>query len=121
MSSRHFLFGLVILLSGLACGNTSAQNIVATTPAVQSLTLSEAEKIAVQNHPEIQAAQDVAEAASQQTRQVRSAYYPTAFGSVTGAEAENNRLRQRATMDFLHHRGRGGDHFLIKCQATSKM
>ena len=90
MSSRHFLFGLVILLSGLACGNASAQNIVATTPAVQSLTLSEAEKIAVQNHPEIQAAQDVAEAASQQTRQVRSAYYPTAFGSVTGAEAENN-------------------------------
>ena len=90
MSSRHFLFGLVILLSGLACGNASAQNIVATTPAVQSLTLSEAEKIAVQNHPEIQAAQDVAEAASQQTRQVRSAYYPTASGSVTGAEAENN-------------------------------
>jgi len=90
VSSRHFLFGLVILLSGLACGNASAQNIVATTPAVQSLTLSEAEKIAVQNHPEIQAAQDVAEAASQQTRQVRSAYYPTAFGSVTGAEAENN-------------------------------
>ena len=90
MSSRHFLFGPVILLSGLACGNASAQNIVATTPAVQSLTLSEAEKIAVQNHPEIQAAQDVAEAASQQTRQVRSAYYPTAFGSVTGAEAENN-------------------------------
>jgi outer membrane protein len=90
VSSRYFLLGLVILLGGLACGNASAQSITATTPAVQSLTLSEAEKIAVQNHPEIQAAQDVAEAASQQTRQVRSAYYPTAFGSVTGAEAENN-------------------------------
>jgi outer membrane protein len=70
----------------LACWPVHAQ----TATAVQSLTLADAEKIAIQNHPEVQAAQDVAEAASQRTRQVRSAYYPTVFGSVTGVESEHN-------------------------------
>jgi outer membrane protein len=60
---------------------------VAPTP---TLTLAEAERIAIQNHPQIQAAQDLAEAASQRVRQARSAYYPTANGSLTGVEAENN-------------------------------
>jgi len=56
----------------------------------QTLTLADAEKIAIQNHPQIQVAQDLAEAASQRVRQARSAYYPTANGSLTGVEAENN-------------------------------
>ncbi len=56
----------------------------------QNLTLQEAEKIAIENHPQIQAAQNVAAAAKQQTREVRSAYFPLAYGSLTGAEAENN-------------------------------
>ena len=64
-----------------------AVTAVAPTP---TLTLAEAERIAIQNHPQIQAAQDLAEAASQRVRQARSAYYPTANGSLTGVEAENN-------------------------------
>src|SRR6202451_940918 len=70
----------------LACWPVHAQ----TATAVQSLTLADAEKIAIQNHPEVQAAQDVAEAASQRTGQVRSASHPTVFGSVTGVESEHN-------------------------------
>ncbi|MGA3295531.1 MAG: TolC family protein [Candidatus Acidiferrales bacterium] len=56
----------------------------------QTLTLQEAERLAIQNHPQIQAATDLASAAKAQVTQERSAYYPTAYGSVTGADAENN-------------------------------
>ena len=93
MRTRCVFFNLIFLTSALACSQVGAQSLPATpaaSPAAQSLTLADAEKIAIQNHPEIQAAQDVAEAASQRTRQVRSAYYPTAVGSVTGVESEHN-------------------------------
>ncbi len=53
----------------------------------QALTLAEAEKIALANHPQIQAAQNLALAAKQQTREVRANYYPQANGSVTGVGA----------------------------------
>lgn len=54
------------------------------------LTLADAEKIAIQNHPQIQAAVEVANVAQEQVKQARSAYYPMVNGSLTGAEAENN-------------------------------
>lgn len=59
-----------------------------TTP--QTLTLADAEKIALANHPQIQTAQNLASAAKQQVREVRSNYYPLAYGSLTGAEALAN-------------------------------
>jgi outer membrane protein len=46
---------------------------------VQRLSLKEAEDRAVQNHPQI--------AAGETVREVRSPYFPTVFGSLTGAEA----------------------------------
>jgi outer membrane protein len=58
--------------------------------AAQSLTLQEAEKIAIQNHPQIQAASYLATAAKAQVTEARSDYYPQAYGSVTGVKAENN-------------------------------
>ena len=61
-----------------------------SSSAPQSLTLVEAEKIAIQNHPQIQAATEVANVAKEEVKQARSAYYPMANGSLTGAEAENN-------------------------------
>jgi outer membrane protein len=67
---------------------TASRSLFAQTP--QLLSLHDAEQIAVQNHPLVQAAQDIAEAAKQQVREVRSNYYPTAFGSLTGVEAETN-------------------------------
>ena len=65
----------------------------------QRLTLQEAEKIAIENHPRIQAATQLASAASAQVKEVQSAYYPQASGALTGAEAENN---SRIAAGFLN-------------------
>jgi outer membrane protein len=59
-------------------------------PPVQTLTLQDAERIAIANHPQLQAAQYSATAAHERVREVRSNYYPTANGSLTGVAAENN-------------------------------
>ena len=56
----------------------------------QKLTLQEAEQIAIQNHPLIQATTRLASAATAQVQELRSFYYPQAYGSLTGVEAENN-------------------------------
>ena len=56
----------------------------------QALTLADAEKIALANHPRIQAAQNLALAAKQQAREARSSYYPQASGNLTGAAAMPN-------------------------------
>jgi outer membrane protein len=56
----------------------------------QKLSLHEAKQIAIQNHPRIQAAANLASAAKAQVTQARSAYYPTIYGSLTGADAESN-------------------------------
>jgi outer membrane protein len=56
----------------------------------QPMTLKEAEQIAIQNHPQIQAATNLAAAARAQVKEVRSVYYPQAYGSATGAVAEND-------------------------------
>jgi outer membrane protein len=62
--------------------------LCATPAAAQApLTLAQAEQTALQNHPQVQAAQFTALAARQAVRETRSAYFPTAFGSVTGAAA----------------------------------
>jgi outer membrane protein len=60
----------------------------AQTPA--TLTLADAEKIAIENHPQIQAAQYQANAAKAQVTQARSVYYPQVFGSLTGAKSETD-------------------------------
>ena len=58
-----------------------------------ALTLAQAEQTALQNHPQVQAARFTALAAQQAVREARSAYFPTAFGSVTGAAAiEGSRI-----------------------------
>jgi outer membrane protein len=56
----------------------------------QPLTLQQAEQIAIQNHPQIQVATQLASAAAAQVTEAKSSYYPQSFGSVTGAEAEHN-------------------------------
>jgi outer membrane protein len=58
--------------------------------AAQTLSLRDAEQIAIQNHPQIQAAVNLAGAAQEQVTVARSAYYPLAYGSVSGSYAENN-------------------------------
>jgi outer membrane protein len=72
----------VIALVLLLTPSASAQN-------VQSLSLKEAEQRAVQNHPQIRAVQYAAMAADESVHQAKSAYFPTVYGSVTGAAAES--------------------------------
>jgi len=56
--------------------------------AQEPLTLAEAEQAALRNHPQIQAAEFGALAASQVVREARAAYYPTVVGSISGADAQ---------------------------------
>src|SRR4029077_11012510 len=77
-------FRFVVFATVLVGGAASAH---AQNPA--TLSLHDAEQAALKNHPEIQAAQFGLQAAREAVRETRSAYFPTAFGSVTGADAEN--------------------------------
>jgi outer membrane protein len=65
----------------------------------QRLTLAEAQSIAIQNHPQIQAATQLASAAAAQVKEVQSVYYPQAGGALTGAKAETN---SRIAAGFLN-------------------
>lgn len=58
--------------------------------SVQKLTLAQAEAIALSNHPQISSFRYNALAANEATREAKSAYYPTAIGSLTGAGADDN-------------------------------
>jgi outer membrane protein TolC len=52
-----------------------------------TLTLQQAEMMALQNHPQIQAAQNEAAFTNQQIVEARSAYFPTVNADVTGSGA----------------------------------
>jgi outer membrane protein len=74
------------ILGLLACAAIHAQ-------APPTLTLQQAEAIALQNHPQIQAAQHEAAYAGHQVTITRSAYYPQVTGDLTGSEGnENSRI-----------------------------
>jgi outer membrane protein len=106
MMNRHFLFDIrgpiaktwsvLLFFSGatIALAQTSvptgSQPGATPAPAAQTLTLKQAEQIAIRNHPQVQAAMSLATAAREQTVQARSAYYPTAQGSLTGVDAEHD-------------------------------
>jgi outer membrane protein len=73
----------VIACALAAAGALSGAAAFAQTP----LSLPDAEQTALKNHPQIQAAQLGSQAAKEATREARSAYFPFASGSVTGADA----------------------------------
>ncbi|MHB8499396.1 MAG: TolC family protein [Candidatus Acidiferrales bacterium] len=81
MSAHLRLLGL---LAAVALSSTPA-----SAQSAQTLTLQQAEQLAIQNHPLIQAASNLASAAKAQVTEARSAYYPTVYGSLTGVGAEN--------------------------------
>jgi outer membrane protein len=114
MGSRALLFFLSALLFAIrvdaqapaqtppqsATQNPQQVSAHAASQGLQPLTLEQAEQIALQNHPQIQAATHLALAARAQVTQAKSAYYPTAYGSITGADAENN---SRITAGLLNN------------------
>jgi outer membrane protein len=77
---KSTLFSIAIVVT--AAGAAAAQD-------VQRLSLKGAEDQAVQNHPLIRAGEYAALAAGETVRQIKSAYFPTVFGSFTGAQAQD--------------------------------
>ena len=75
-------FSLIFLITFLFSGAVAGfgQN-------AQKITLKDAEKIAIANHPRAQEAQMNALAAGERVVETRSAYFPMVFGSLTGAGA----------------------------------
>jgi outer membrane protein len=72
------------IFGGAACAqSTPPAQAVPKPPA--HLTLDDAHRIALQNHPHIRSAQSAADAAKEITTESASAYYPNFYGSVTGA------------------------------------
>lgn len=55
-----------------------------------ALTLQQAETMALQNHPQIQAAQNELAFTNQQIVEARSAYFPTVTAEITGSEANHD-------------------------------
>jgi outer membrane protein len=78
--SRRFMCAIVFMCL------LGARAVRAQAPA--PLTLAQAEQTALRNHPQVQAAQYTARAAHEVVRETRAAYFPNAFGSITGAAAE---------------------------------
>ncbi len=55
--------------------------------AAPTLSLADAEAMALKNHPQILASQSLSLRSDQLTREARSAYYPALTGEITGAQA----------------------------------
>ena len=83
------------ILAAVCC--VAAALAVATRLHAQSprerLTLKDAEQRAVDGHPQVRAGRSAALAASQVVREVESAYWPTVYGSVTGAASSPDGAR----------------------------
>ncbi|HEV3141193.1 MAG TPA: TolC family protein [Vicinamibacterales bacterium] len=77
---RNATFIAAMSIAASAAGQTSAP---------VALTLKEAEQRAVDGHPLIRAGQYAALSAGETVREARSAYFPTAVASLTGAGAQD--------------------------------
>src|SRR5208337_2277296 len=87
---RPFLYSGALRVLVLVLGMVATVRAQAAPPQTPKLTLKDAEALALRNHPLLQAATFEAEAANQVTREQKSAYYPTAIGSLTGVGAMPN-------------------------------
>jgi outer membrane protein len=76
----------------------------------QRLTVQDAEALALKNNPRISLAKLLAMASQQITREVKSSYYPTAYGSITAVDArDGSRIAAGALNNpVLYERFAGG-------------
>jgi outer membrane protein len=81
MRFRWTLVGSALGYAGISAA------LWAQNPPVVSL--SRAQQIALQNHPRVASAELVAQASGFAEKQVRSAYYPTVSGNITGVVTEH--------------------------------
>jgi outer membrane protein len=86
------------------------QVVLPTTGAVHRMTLQDAEALALKNNPQISVYRLLYLASNQVTREQRSAYYPTAYGSLTGVDANDaSRIAAGALNNpSLYSRAAGG-------------
>jgi outer membrane protein len=96
-------FVQVCVGTAIACAATWAQ-----TPA--SVSLQEAQQVALRNHPRIASAELAAQASGFVVNQVRSAYYPTLAGNVTGVGSEHNSVLSAGavTTSSIYNRASSG-------------
>jgi outer membrane protein len=82
------------LLTLLACVAAAGRVVAAEPDSVQTLTLSQAHDLALQNHPAVAAANYRALAAGEVFKQARSGLLPQValYGSVVQAESQNTRI-----------------------------
>jgi outer membrane protein len=87
---KKTLCSLMLICLALATPGIAQTN--STTPAV--LTLADAEKLALQNHPQIAAANYRALAAQEVVTETCAGFFPTinAYGNAVGAESEDARI-----------------------------
>jgi outer membrane protein len=101
---RHFVISssAIIAVFVAICGLSAPFPNLPLPPQApaQKLSLKNAEAMALRNHPLLQEATFEAQAANQITREEKSAYYPTATGSITGAGALSN---SRIAAGFLNN------------------
>ncbi len=79
----------------------------------QSLTLGQAEQIAIQNHPQIQIAINRATFAQAEVTQARSAYYPLASGNLTATAAQNGSRITAGALNSPHLFTKYGNGFSV--------
>jgi outer membrane protein len=75
-----------------------------------SLTLKQAETLAIKNNPQISAARLIALASQQVTREVRSNFWPTATGDFTGVDAQSGHRITAGALNnpVIYERAAGG-------------
>src|ERR1700683_4793664 len=80
----------------------------AKTPA--TVSLNQAQQIALRNHPRIASAALAAQAGGFLVKEVRSAYYPTLPGNVTGVGSEHNSVLSAGavTTSSIYNRAASG-------------
>jgi outer membrane protein len=81
------LLTFIAVAGNFACAQAPFSAQMPAPPA--HLTIDDARRIALQNHPQIRAAQSAAAAANEMTVEAKSAYYPNLYGSLTGVEADS--------------------------------
>ena len=101
MRKRTALVSMIALVvAHAAAGQTLTFNTSAASarlqqppvrpPAAPTLTLKEAETLALKQHPKVLAAEDEAAATGQVVRELRSAYFPSVAGALTAAQGNDN-------------------------------
>ncbi len=80
----------VHVMPGIRAAEPQSNTSQANAPAAAELTLQDAEKMAIANHPRIQASAYLSAVAKAQVTEAKSDYYPHAYGSATGVMAEND-------------------------------